>query len=76
MIGKNWEKYLSNCCQCFTCYKEKTYPAYVSKHNPNRETQVTTLMILNIEGWHYLAVKKLPPLLRGIMSKHYGEFYC
>ena len=28
------------------------------------------------EVWHYLAVKKLFTLLRGITSKHRGEFYC
>ena len=28
------------------------------------------------EGWHYLAVKKLATLLRGIKSKHHGDFYC
>ena len=28
------------------------------------------------EGWHYLAVKKLSALLRGIFSKHDGDFYC
>ena len=28
------------------------------------------------EGWHYLAVKKLSALLRGITSKHDGDFYC
>ena len=26
--------------------------------------------------WHYLAVKKLFALLRGITSKHRGDFYC
>ena len=26
--------------------------------------------------WHYLAVKKLSALLRGITSKHHGDFYC
>ena len=26
--------------------------------------------------WHYLAVKKLSALLRGITSKHFGDFYC
>ena len=26
--------------------------------------------------WHYLAVKKLSALLRGVTSKHYGDFYC
>ena len=37
--------------------------------------QVILLMILNEEGCHYLAVKKLSALLRGITSKH-GDFYC
>ena len=26
--------------------------------------------------WHYLAVKSLPALFRGITSNHYGDFYC
>ena len=26
--------------------------------------------------WHYLAVKKLSALLRGITSNHIGDFYC
>ena len=42
----------------------------------NREKQVILLMIPNGEGWHYLAVKKLSALLRGITSKHHGDFYC
>ena len=33
-------------------------------------------MILNGEGWHYLAVKKLSTLLRRITSQHRGDFYC
>ena len=33
-------------------------------------------MIQNGKGWHYLAVKKLSALLRGVTSKHYGDFYC
>ena len=32
------------------------------------------------EGWHYLAVKKLSTLLRGITlkhhGKHHGDLYC
>ena len=56
--------------------KEKLYAAYVSKHNWNREKQVILLLILNGEGqkWHYLAVKKLSALLRGIPSKYDGDF--
>ena len=26
--------------------------------------------------WHCLAVKKLSALLRGIIFKHHGDFYC
>ena len=33
-------------------------------------------MIPKGEGWHYIAVKKLSALLRGISSKHDGYFYC
>ena len=35
-------------------------------------------MIPNEEkgGWYYLAVKKLSILLRGITSKHHGDFHC
>ena len=33
-------------------------------------------MIPNGEGWHYLEMIKLSALLRGIMSKHYGDFHC
>ena len=49
---------------------EKVHPAYVLKHYSNREKQVLLLMIANGEGWHYLAVKKLSALLKGITSKH------
>ena len=50
--------------------KEKIYPAYVSKHNSNRERQIILLMIPNGEGWHYLAVKRLSALLSRITSKY------
>ena len=32
-------------------------------------------MITDGEKWHYLAVKKLSALLRGITSNHKGYFY-
>ena len=56
--------------------KENIYAAYVSKYNSNREKQVILLMISNGEKWHYLAVKEISALLRGITSKHYVDFYC
>ena len=56
--------------------KEKECPAYTSKINLNCEKQIILLMIPNEEkeGWHYIAVKKLSTLLRGITSKHHGNF--
>ena len=27
-------------------------------------------------NWHYLAIKNLSELLRGITSNHNGDFYC
>ena len=48
----------------FCMLNKKIYPAYVSKQNPSCEKQVILLMIPNSEEWHYVAVKKLPALLR------------
>ena len=50
--------------------------AYKSKHNLSCEIQVILLMIADGKKSHYLAVKKLSTLLRGIKSKHDGDFYC
>ena len=27
-------------------------------------------------NWHHLAIKSIPGLLRGVTSKHDGDFYC
>ena len=50
--------------------------AYKSKHNIKCENQVILLMITNGKKWHYLAVKSVSALLRGITSYHNGNFYC
>ena len=50
--------------------------AYKSKLNSTRENQEILLMITDGKKWHYLAVTKLSALLRGIASKHNGDFYC
>ena len=55
--------------------KKNIYPVYVSKCNSNSEKQVIILIILNGEGWNYLAVKKLSALLGRITSKHLCNFY-
>ena len=48
--------------------KEKICPAFVSKHNSDCEKKVILLMISSGEKWHYLGVKKLTALLKGITS--------
>ena len=50
--------------------------AYKSKYNHKPENQVILLMITDGEKWHYLAVKSLPALFRGITSNYNGDFYC
>ena len=50
--------------------------AYVSKHNSDTENQVIVLMITDGKKWHYLFVKRLSELLKRIISKHDGDFYC
>ena len=47
----DWKKFEKNnvtiALNVLYAKKEKIYPAYVSKHNSNREKQVALLMILN-----------------------------
>ena len=50
--------------------------AYKSKYNLTRENQVISLMIRDGEKWHYLTVRSLSALLKGITSKHDGDSYC
>ena len=56
------------------CNTEEIKHAYVSKYNTNCENQVIPLMITDGKKWHYLAVKRLPALFRGVTSKHVGDF--
>ena len=60
----------------YTIKKPEICPAYISKINSDCEKQIMILMIPNKEKerWHYLAVRKLSALLRGIIPKHQGEF--
>ena len=50
--------------------------AYKSKYDLTRENQVILLMISDGEKWHYLTVRSLSALLRGITPKHKGDSYC
>ena len=47
--------------------------AYKSKYNLTLENQVILLMIRDGEKWHYLTVRRLSALLKGITSKHDGD---
>ena len=55
---------------------KKNEIACKSKYNLVRDNQIILLMITNGENWHYLAVKSLSRLLRGITSNHDGDCYC
>ena len=79
--SKDWKKFeLNNEIALNILYvpynTEKIEVAYKSKHNLTREKQVILLMISNGENWHYLTVKNVSRLLRGITSNHVGDFYC
>ena len=47
-----------------------------SRYNLECENEVILLKITDDKKWHYFAVKELSALLRGITSKHNGDFYC
>ena len=56
---------------------EEIKQAYISKYNNERDNQVNLLMITDgTSNWHYLAVKSISGLLRGIISNYNGDFYC
>ena len=50
--------------------------AYKSKYNLTHENRVILLIISDGEKWHYLTVRSLIALLKGITSKHKGDSYC
>ena len=44
---------------------------------PKQSTkQIILLMIIDGEKWHYIAVTRLPGLLRGLAGNNNGDFYC
>ena len=52
-------------------------PAYKSKYNYKRKKQVILLMITDKNNrWHYLVLKRLSALYRGVTSSNSGDFYC
>ena len=50
--------------------------AYKSKNNLTQKSQIILLMISDGQKWHYLVIKNLSGLLRGIASNHKEDFYC
>ena len=49
---------------------------HVSQNIFSCKNQVTLLMITDGEKWHYLAVKSLSALFRGVTGNNNGDFYC
>ena len=62
----------------YVTYKTKEIrQAYISKHNKTRIICANLLMITDGTGnWHYLAIKSISGLLRGVTSIYNGDFYC
>ena len=57
--------------------KKEVELAYTSKYNYKRKKQVILLIITDKNNrWHYLAVKSLSALFRGITSTNNGDVYC
>ena len=50
--------------------------AFKSKNNLTHKRQIILLMISDGQKWHYLVVKNLSGLSRGITSNHKEDFYC
>ena len=79
--GKDWKKFeLNNKVALNILYvphnTKKIQLAYRSKYNLTHNKPIILLMITNGEKWHYLVVKNLSGLLRGVTSNHNADFYC
>ena len=74
---EDWKKFEQNNKEIYGVHnKEEIWPACISKYNRKCKNQVILLMITDDgKRWHYLSVKSLPALLRGITSNHDGDFY-
>ena len=79
--SKDWRKFeLNNKVALNILYvphsTKRIQVAYRSRYNLTYEEQIILLMITDGEKWHYLTVKNLSGLLRGITSTYYGDFLC
>ena len=78
--SKDWKKFECNNEVAFNILyvsynTKKINIAYKSKNNLTHERQIILLMISDGQKWHYLVVKNLSGLLRGITSNHKEDFY-
>ena len=75
---EDWKKFEQNNKEIYGVHnKEEIWPACISKYNRKCKNQVILLMITDDgKRWHYLAVRSLSALLRGISSSNNGDFYC
>ena len=80
--NKDWKKFeLNNKVALNILYilhntKKKIQLAYRSKYNLTYDKQIILLLITDGEKWHYLVVKNLSGLFKGITSNYYGDSYC
>ena len=79
--SKDWRKFeLNNNVTLSILYvphnTKRIQVPYRSRYNLTYQEQIILLMITDGEKWHYLTVKNLSGLLRGITSTHYGDFHC
>ena len=79
--SKDWKKFECNSEVALNILyvpydTKKINIAYKSKNNLTQERQIILLMISDGQKWHYLVVKNLSGLLRGIASNHKEDFYC
>ena len=80
--GKDWNRFEVNNKNvalnilCIPYNTKKVEIAHKSKYNVVRNNQIILLMITDGEKWHYIVVKSLSKLLRGVTSNHDGDYYC
>ena len=79
--SKDWKKFECNNEVALNIlyvpyHTKKINIAYKSKNNLTQGKQIVLLMISDGQKWHYLVVKNLSRLLRGITSNHKEDFYC
>ena len=75
MTGKSVRKIIKQLLRMCYVLKNAYKPCLHFKTQLKSQKPNHSLMIPNNrEGWHYLTVKELSALLRGVTSKHAGDF--